>query len=301
MSILVVGEALIDIVSTPGSSNRYAPGGAPANIALGLGRLGDEVEFLTDIGDDFHGGFLLAHLRESRVEVLARPSGRTSTALARLAADGSADYDFRLRWAPDESLVEDGSRSVLHFGSIAAFLQPGATVVDRLIDRIASPTVAWPEAPLLTFDPNIRPSIIGSHDAALPRFEQLAGRVDLVKLSDADADWLYPALDAHAQIDRVLGLGADLVVMTRGGEGAIIATASARASVAARDVDISDTIGAGDTFMVSLIHDLHTSRTSLDSLQDAELTRLGERAAGLAAITVGREGADLPWADELTG
>src|SRR5699024_1548731 len=94
MSILVVGEALIDIVSTPGSSNRYAPGGAPANIALGLGRLGDEVEFLTDIGDDFHGGFLLAHLRESRVEVLARPSGRTSTALARLAADGSADYDF---------------------------------------------------------------------------------------------------------------------------------------------------------------------------------------------------------------
>src|SRR5699024_3388525 len=83
-----------------------------------------------------------AHLRESRVEVLARPSGRTSTALARLAADGSADYDFRLRWAPDESLVEDDSRSVLHFGSIAAFLQPGATVIDRLIDRIASPTVA---------------------------------------------------------------------------------------------------------------------------------------------------------------
>src|SRR5699024_399071 len=110
--------------------------------------------------------FLLAHLRESRVEVLARPTGRTSTALARLAADGSADYDFRLRWAPDESLVEDGPRSILHFGSIAAFLQPGATVVDRLIDRIASPTLAWPEAPLLTFDPNIRPSIIGSHDAA---------------------------------------------------------------------------------------------------------------------------------------
>src|SRR5699024_2602031 len=181
MSILVVGEALIDIVSTPGSSNRYAPGGAPANIALGLGRLGDDVAFLTDIGDDFHGGFLLAHLRESRVEVLARPTGRTSTALARLAADGSADYDFRLRWAPDESLVEDGPRSILHFGSIAAFLQPGATVVDRLIDRIASPTDAWPEAALLTFDPNIRPSIIGSHDAVLPRFEQLASRVDLVK------------------------------------------------------------------------------------------------------------------------
>src|SRR5699024_5591012 len=142
MSILVVGEALIDIVSTPGSSNRYAPGGAPANIALGLGRLGDDVAFLTDIGDDFHGGFLLAHLRESRGEVLARPTGRTSTALARLAADGSADYDFRLRWAPDESLVEDGPRSILHFGSIAAFLTPGVTVVGRTIHPIHSQTAS---------------------------------------------------------------------------------------------------------------------------------------------------------------
>src|SRR5699024_5591013 len=82
-----------------------------------------------------------------------------------------------------------------------------------LTDRIASPTDAWPEAALLTFDPIIRPSIIGSHDAVLPRFEQLASRVDLVKLSDADADWLYPDLDAHAQIDRVLDLGADLIAM----------------------------------------------------------------------------------------
>jgi fructokinase len=201
---------------------------------------------------------------------------------------------------PTSPWSKTAPRSILHFGSIAAFLQPGATVVDRLIDRIASPTDAWPEAALLTFDPNIRPSIIGSHDAVLPRFEQLASRVDLVKLSDADADWLYPDLDAHAQIDRVLDLGADLVAMTRGGNGAIVATASARAEVGAVQVEVRDTIGAGDTFMVSLIHELHTSRTSLDSLREAELTRLGERAAGLAAITVGREGADLPWSEDLT-
>src|SRR5699024_5941333 len=144
------------------------------------------------------------------------------------------------------------------------------------------------------FDPNIRPSIIGSHDAVLPRFEHLASRVDLVKRSDADADWLYPDLDAHAQIDRVLDLGADLVAMTRGGNGAIVATASARAEVEAVQVEVRDTIGAGDTCMVSLIHELHTSRTSLDSLREAELTRLGERAAGRAASTARREGADPP-------
>ncbi|WP_166971136.1 carbohydrate kinase family protein [Brevibacterium atlanticum] len=300
MGILVIGESLIDIVSTAGHRDRYSPGGAPANVALGLGRLGDEVEFLTDVGDDFHGGFLLAHLRESRVDVLTRPTGATSTALARLAADGSADYDFRLRWDPDDSLVADDERSVLHFGSIAAFLQPGAAAVDRLLERAASATGAAPRSPLVTFDPNIRPSIIGTHTEALHRFEELAARVDVVKLSDADADWLYPELDETAQMDRILDLGAGMAAMTRGGDGAIVATASARAEVDAVRVDVRDTIGAGDTFMVSLIHELHANATEVSTLGESALTRLAERAVRLAAITVGREGADLPWAEDLT-
>lgn len=299
MSILVIGESLIDIVSTSGAEDRYSPGGAPANVALGLGRLGDEVEFLTDVGDDFHGGFLLAHLRESRVDVLTRPKGATSMALARLAADGSAEYDFRLRWDPDDSLVADGERSLLHFGSIGAFLRPGAAAVDRLLDRAASATGAS-RAPLITFDPNIRPSIIGSHPVALSRFESLAKRVDVVKLSDADADWLYPDLDAHAQIERILDLGAGMAAMTRGEDGAIAATASARVEVKAETVAVRDTIGAGDTFMVSLIHELHASPIAVATVGESGLTHLAERAAELAAITVGREGADLPWAEELT-
>ncbi|KHS51718.1 carbohydrate kinase family protein [Brevibacterium linens] len=292
MSILVIGEALIDIVSTNGAPDRYAPGGAPANVALGLGRLGDDVEFLTDVGDDFHGGFLLAHLRESQVDILTSPRGATSTALARLSEDGSAEYEFQLRWDPDSSLLGSSAHSILHFGSIAAFLSPGSAVIDRLLDDAAEP--------LVSFDPNIRPSIIGSHEEALPRFEALARRVDVLKLSDVDADWLYPDLSEDAQITRLLDLGPSLVAMTRGGDGAILATASARVTAAAAQVDVTDTIGAGDTFMVSLIHDLHAQEAALSDLSTAELMNLGEHAAALAAITVSREGADLPWAADLT-
>ena len=291
LSILVIGEALIDIVSTNGAPDRYAPGGGPANVALGLGRLGDDVEFLTDVGNDFHGGFLLAHLRESQVDVLASPRGATSTALARLSEDGSAEYEFQLRWDPDSSLLGRSGHSVVHFGSIAAFLSPGSAVIDRLLDDAAGP--------LVSFDPNIRPSIIGSHEEALPRFEALARRVDVLKLSDVDADWLYPDLSEDAQIDRLLDLGPSLVAMTRGGDGAILATASARVTAAAAQVDVTDTIGAGDTFMVSLIHDLHAQEAALSDLSTAELMNLGEHAAALAAITVSREGADLPWAADL--
>ena len=300
MSILVIGEALIDIVSTNGAPDRYAPGGAPANVALGLGRLGDDVEFLTDVGDDFHGGFLLAHLRESQVDVLTSPRGATSTALARLSEDGSAEYEFQLRWDPDSSLLGRNAHSVLHFGSIAAFLSPGSAVIDQHLDDVAEQSNQQRDRPLVSFDPNIRPSIIGSHEKALPRFEALAQRVDVLKLSDVDADWLYPDLAEDAQIDRLLGLGPSLVAMTRGGDGAILATASARVTAAASQVDVTDTIGAGDTFMVSLIHDLHAQEAALSDLSTTELTGLGEHAAALAAITVSREGADLPWAADLT-
>ncbi|WP_344351172.1 PfkB family carbohydrate kinase, partial [Catellatospora coxensis] len=110
----------------------------------------------------------------------------------------------------------------------------------------------------------------------------------------------YPGLAEEAQVDRLLGLGPDLVAMTRGGEGAILATASARVTVASARVDVAGTIGAGETFMVSLIHDLHTATSAVSDLGTAELTSLGDRASALAGITVGRTGADLPWAADLT-
>lgn len=292
MSILVIGEALIDIVSAAGSPDRYAPGGAPANVALGLGRLGSTVELLTDVGDDFHGGFLLAHLRESRVKVHARPAGSTSTARAELSAEGSAEYDFVLRWAPDASSVDDGEWSAIHVGSIAAFFSPGAAAVDTLLKR------GREHSALLCFDPNIRPTIIGAHESALTRFEVLASGVDVVKLSDVDADWLYPELSSESQIERILDLGASLVALTCGSEGAVITTASARVRVPVRTVDVTDTIGAGDSFMSSLVHDLQDSRSQIDAMGESDLERLGENASRRAAITVSRAGADLPWATE---
>lgn len=294
MTILVIGEALIDVVSTPGAPDRYAPGGAPANVALGLGRLGDDVALLTDIGDDFHGGFLSAHLRASQVTVHATPHAATSTARAVLSADGSAEYAFNLRWNPDTGLVAGSVWDVVHVGSIGAFLQPGATAIDELLQSEETTTR------LLTFDPNIRPSVIGDQTAALARFEDLASRSDVVKLSDVDAEWLYPESGHEEQIARILTLGAGLVALTRGGDEAILATASATVQVPAHPAEVVDTIGAGDTFMVSLIHDLATTQRTPAALDADDLTRLGERAVRLAAITVSRAGADLPWQRELT-
>ncbi|RAC16964.1 carbohydrate kinase, partial [Burkholderia multivorans] len=111
--------------------------------------------------------------------------------------------------APDPTPVTGQPWDAVHIGSIAAFLQPGAATIDRLLDDRGDETA------LITFDPNIRASIIGERAAALPRFEELVARVDVVKLSDVDAEWLYPDRTHEERIARILGLGAGLVALTR--------------------------------------------------------------------------------------
>lgn len=97
--VLVVGEALIDVVERDGSSAEIV-GGSPANVALTLGRLGRRVQLVTDIGDDERGRRIRDHLGKSDVLVSSGADGRTSTAVARIGADGAANYTFDIQWNP---------------------------------------------------------------------------------------------------------------------------------------------------------------------------------------------------------
>ncbi|KHK96571.1 hypothetical protein LK09_14615 [Microbacterium mangrovi] len=285
--VLVIGEALIDIVETPSGTTEHV-GGSPTNVALGLGRLGVHCALLTQLGHDRHGLMVAEHLRQSNVTVLPETLvlPQTSTAIAHVAADGQARYEFDVTWDafPAPNVVP--SRAV-HTGSIGAFLQPGAESVQQLLRDS--------EAQIITFDPNIRPALMPSRDAARRIFETTATIVAAVKMSDEDAAWLYPDLGADAVIDAVLSLGPKLVAVTRGGEGAVIATQDHLVEITAPTVSVVDTVGAGDTFMASLIQSLLGAGIPNDR---GTLRDFGEDAVRAAAITVSRAGADLPWASE---
>lgn len=175
-----------------------------------------------------------------------------------------------------------------HTGSLALFLEPGASELDRVLDAL--------HAPVISVDPNIRPALLPDRGEALRRFEALAARAALVKMSDEDAAWLYPDLSLHEALARTRSLGPRLVVGTRGADGAILLGPSASAEVDGVTTTVADTIGAGDTFMASLIDDYLVASDELDA---ALLRSLGTRAATAAALTVSRPGADLPWAAEL--
>jgi fructokinase len=300
---LVVGEALVDVVLRRGAEPAEHPGGSPANVAIGLGRLGRRVDLLTWLADDAYGDLVREHLAASDVHVLAGDRGpeRTSVARAHLDDQGAATYEFDLTWdLPGRFDEGDDAPAVVHTGSIATVLTPGAEAVARLLaDRRATST--------LTYDPNLRPALMGDAGATLPVVERLVELADVVKVSDEDLAWLHPGV-APVEIARDwLRRGPALVVVTLGGEGALAVTAAGdEIALTAPPVTVADTVGAGDSFMAGLIDGLWSAgllgadaRERLHAVDRATVERVLVRCAAIAAITVSRAGANPPTSAEL--
>jgi fructokinase len=290
IDVMVVGEALVDrVVSSEGTVEH--PGGSPANVAYGLARLGVDTGLLTSIGDDNYAAEIEKHLQSAGVHLLpgSQGLGATSTATVVLASDGSAQYDFDIRWNVPR-IAPAMLPKILHTGSIATFLAPGAAVVRELLEQSH-------ERCVITYDPNIRPALLGSQSEARTTFEELVPFTDVVKLSDEDAQWLYPRLTLDDIAHRILGLGPGLVAVTMGGEGSLLTTPAARVVVPAVRSAVVDTIGAGDAYMSALIYGL--LMRGADGLAPSVLESLGRMAAKAAAITVRRAGANPPTSEEL--
>ncbi len=300
---LVVGEALVDVVLRPDGERAEHPGGSPANVAIGLGRLGRRADLLTWLAPDAHGDLVRAHLEDSDVHVLAgdRHPGSTPLAIATLDDDGAASYEFDLTWElPSTWDEEPGDPLVVHTGSIAAVLQPGGDAVARLVEQRR--TVAT-----VTYDPNLRPALMGSPEQALPAVERLLALADVVKVSDEDLAWLHPGLPVAEIARDWLTRGPALVVVTLGGDGAYAVTADgAELTVDALRVEVADTVGAGDSFMSGLIDGLWSAgllgadaRPALRGVDATVLHEVLARCVRIAAITVSRAGANPPSRAEL--
>ena len=300
---LIIGEALIDVVRSADGQLAEHPGGSPANVALGLSRLGRGVDLLTWFGRDAYGRRLTDHLGASGVAILpgSDTAERTSVAAATLDAEGVATYDFDLSWhVPERWTSPPTAPLVVHTGSIAAVLAPGATDVANIL-------AAHRESATLTYDPNLRPSLMPPVEETRPVVEALIAMADVVKVSDEDIAWLEPGDDPLDVARRWAASGPAVVVVTRGGEGATAVTADGRqVHVDAPRVVVADTVGAGDSFMGGLIDGLWSAgllgadrRPALRSADDETLRRVLFRCARIAATTVSRSGANPPTAAEL--
>lgn len=299
--VLVVGEALIDVVPDDRGAPRDFPGGSPANVAITLGRLDRDVRLVTLLGADARGDLVRRWLAASNVTVLDQPtgSGRTSTAAVTLDDSGAASYVFDLDW--DLHAVPDEECEVLHVGSIATVLDPGA-------DAVLEAVRAHRGRALVSLDPNARPAITPDRTGPVARVEELVALADVVKVSDEDLDWLHPGVDPVDTATRWSTLGPALVVVTRGGDGAVaVRHDGTRLEVPGVPVTVADTVGAGDTFSGVLIdtllaHDVRGAdgAARLRALSDRDVLGVVTTAAIGAAINVSRPGADPPSRAELS-
>ncbi|CRK57463.1 Fructokinase [Alloactinosynnema sp. L-07] len=297
--ITVVGEALADLIAGPdGRTFTAHPGGSPANVALGLARLGELTRLATRLGEDLFGRMIGAHLTAGAVVVERLPAPTTDTSVAFAATDaaGVATYDFRIVW--DITTIPGDLGRCVHTGSLATMVSPGAAVVEQMMADARADGV------LVSLDPNVRPSLAGTRAAERVRIERQVAIADIVKVSDEDLGWLYPGADPADVAGRWLASGPRVVVVTRGGEGAYAVTSAGSVSRRAPAVTVIDTVGAGDAFTSGFLHWL--SRTGLLD-RPADLAHLtgDQLAPGLdlacaaAAITCSRPGADPPTSAEL--
>lgn len=310
----MLGEALIDLVPTgpeAGAPLRPLPGGSPANVAVGLARLGVPVRLLARISGDGFGRQLRAHLAANGVDLSGVVAAAEPTSLAIVALDPSAaaTYDFRVngtadwQWRDHELahlLDREEPPLALHTGSLALAMAPGRDAIVRLLQQ-------WRGRTTISYDPNCRPQLMGPPAAVGARVAQLVRLADVVKASADDLGWLHPGRPVAEVAAAWLAQGPALVAVTLGAEGALaVAPAAGVVHRPAPTVTVVDTVGAGDAFTSALLAALArrdllgpARRAHLEKLDPPALAAILDEAICAAAFTCTRPGADPPTAAEL--
>jgi fructokinase len=306
--IVCCGEALIDMLPRKSAEGVavYQPfnGGSIFNTAIALGRLGIKTGFFTGLSTDFFGDSLKAGLEASHVSLkYVKIWDRPSTLAFVKLDNGHARYSFFDDNSAGRMLTKKDlpklARDVeaLHFGSISLIPEPGASTLEALMKRESKTRV-------ICFDPNIRPTVIKNRREYLARVKRMIAMSDIVKISDEDVKWITGKDDFAATARKWLKAGAKVVVITRGGEGAEAFTKKINVKIVSPKVTVVDTVGAGDTFTAGVLTSLSKAgkltKSGMTDLDETTLRDAMSFAARAAAVTVSREGANPPWAHELS-
>ena len=309
-TIAIGGENLIDFVETQTNEGlpQYTahPGGGPYNIAMAAGRQGGDVSYLTPISNDRLGQMLAKNLIDSDVTIFAhRLDEPTSLAVVSLE-NNAPSYQFYREGTAERQITETKLADVLsdmpwlfHIGSLALAGGGDSDAWENLFNKLSDKGV------ITSIDPNVRANLIPDPVQYIKRIERMIKKADILKLSDEDIAWLYPNLSIDEAFDHIcLIAGSGIKVMTKGAEGAVARSDAARISTPSYKIDqLADTVGAGDTFMATMLVWLRdqkiTLKESIHQLEGHQLEQMMTRAATAAGINCTRSGCNPPKPDEI--
>jgi len=254
IDVLAVGELLVDMISkeygNSFESNDYQRffGGSPANIAMNTTKLGIKSQIVSAVGNDGLGEFLIQHLKNNNMNtsmvktvdyptsiVMITKSKGTPVPIFYRSADFHLDYSKAL-----EETIKN--TKIVHFSCWPLSMQPSRSTIEQIIK------IAKNNKVIVAFDPNYHPMIWEKGHDGIEYIKSIIKYVDIIKPSEDDAERLFGKDTTDNQIDKFLGLGAKLVMMTTGKEGAIISNGKEKIEIPTLASTIVDTTGAGDAF-----------------------------------------------------
>jgi fructokinase len=304
MTVVVGGEALVDLVPHQAGELRAHVGGGPYNTARTLGRLEQDVHFLGCLSDDGFGTRLRAQLREDdvRLDTVVDTPLPTTLALAELDERGAATYRFYTEGTSAPALEPEAALRALpetvdflHVGTLGLVMEPTALALQAVVEAVA-------DRALIMVDPNCRPTFIPDRGTYRRSLAATLALTHVVKVSNDDLEYLEPGVDPIRAARNLLGDGPTVALVTLGGEGAMIVTAGGETVVAAPKIDVVDTIGAGDAFGGGFIAYWRMKALDRDRLDDADAVRAATTfACVVAARTCERAGANPPRLSDLDG
>jgi fructokinase len=317
--IVVIGEALIDLIEDKSTAGKYQAvvGGANANVAIALARAGAKQQLLARISGDAFGQKIRQRLVENKVglDYAIAAKEPTSVAIASIGSSGGASYSFYVEntadwgWTnqelPTQQTMEALGATALQFGCLTMAMPPGNAVVE-----------AWAkdyfDKDLLTLshDVNVRPALGFDRNKERARVERVNSFSHLIKASDDDINWLY-GLEPGSNVDQIawdwIGQSAKIVFVTRGGDGASIYRKNkTKLDVQSRKVKVQDSVGAGDTFCANTLAQLQKigalgsgAFERLANLTDEQLVEIAKVSSIAASMACEKTGAEPPTDSEL--
>lgn len=297
---LCIGELLIDFVSTTPDATLAeapgfvkAPGGAPANVAVGLAKLGVDAGFIGKVGADAFGDFLSETLQQNSVDttyLVAGETSRTTLAFVATRSDGMKDITFYrhpgadIQLSPDE--IDTGyvqSAELFHYGSVSLSHSPSR---EATIHAIQS---AKAGGAMLSYDPNLRLPLWDNANDAKHWIWEVMPYADVVKISEEEWEFVTGNAELTGGIERILGLGIKLLVITLGERGCYYTNGTAAGYVDGFAVEVVDTLGAGDAFVAAMLMQLikHNDIGSLNASRLNAIMRYANAAGALATQKIG--------------
>jgi fructokinase len=304
MTVVVGGEALVDLVPHQAGELRAHAGGGPYNTARTLGRLDQDVHFLGCLSEDGFGARLRAQLQEDdvRLDTVVETPLPTTLALAELDEHGAATYRFYSEGTSAPALEPEAALNALpervdflHVGTLGLVMEPTAMALQAVVEAVA-------DRALIMVDPNCRPTFIPDRGTYRRSLAATLSFAHVVKVSNDDLEYLEPGVEPIRAARTLLEDGPRVALVTLGGEGALIVTADGETVVAAPKIEVVDTIGAGDAFGGGFIAYWRMKGLARDALGDAAAVRAATTfACVVAARTCERAGANPPRLSDLDG